>query len=189
MAITRFFSWSGTVISQQAWLAKFMHNVAHGSHYLLTHGQMADSTQVIYRGWFNIKMPSYQYRKSHCGDKTIFRPSYLHNGISYTGKTTSLYWIRALVPSHFTSELIEDSCHSWIDGLLYIGQLYGDYTIFFVVGHCYFTTGLTCEIRVWCRTRLSLLAFSLPSKGITISSVNNFIQLWGIRQVSGQMWT
>ena len=22
-------------------------------------------------GWFNIKMPSYQYRKSHCGDKTI----------------------------------------------------------------------------------------------------------------------
>ena len=47
--------------------------------------------------WFNIKMSSYQYRKSHCGDKTILRPSYLHNGISYTGKTTSLYWIRPLV--------------------------------------------------------------------------------------------
>ena len=45
--------------------------------------------------WFNIKMSSYQYRKSHCGDKTILRPSYLHNGISYTGKMTSLYWIRA----------------------------------------------------------------------------------------------
>ena len=29
-------------------------------------------------------MTSYQYRKSHCGDKTIWRPSYLHNGISYT---------------------------------------------------------------------------------------------------------
>ena len=43
-----------------------------------------------------IKMTSYQYRKSHCGDKTILRPSYLHNGISYTGKMTSLYWIRAL---------------------------------------------------------------------------------------------
>ena len=42
---------------------------------------------------FNIKIPSYQYRKSHCGDKTILRPSYLHNGISYTGKMTSLYWI------------------------------------------------------------------------------------------------
>ena len=46
--------------------------------------------------WFNIKMTSYQYRKSHCGDKTILRPSYLHNGISYTGKMPSLYWIRAL---------------------------------------------------------------------------------------------
>ena len=45
--------------------------------------------------WFNIKMTSYQYKKSHCGDKTILRPSYLHNGISYTGKTTSLYWIGA----------------------------------------------------------------------------------------------
>ena len=43
--------------------------------------------------WFNIKVSSYQYRKSHCGDKTILRPSYLHNGISYTGKMTSLYWI------------------------------------------------------------------------------------------------
>ena len=42
-------------------------------------------------------MTSYQCRKSHCGDKTILRPSYLHNGISYTGKMTSLYWIRALI--------------------------------------------------------------------------------------------
>ena len=46
--------------------------------------------------WFNIKMTSYQYRKSHCGGKTILRLSYLHNMISYTIKTTSLYWIRAL---------------------------------------------------------------------------------------------
>ena len=28
-----------------------------------------------------------------CGDKTVVWSSYLHNGISYTGKTTSLYWI------------------------------------------------------------------------------------------------
>ena len=47
-------------------------------------------------GQFNIKMLSYQYRKSHCGDKMISRLSYLHNRISYTVKT-SLYWIRALV--------------------------------------------------------------------------------------------
>ena len=42
-------------------------------------------------------MSSYQHRKSHCGDKMVVRSSYLHNGISYTGKMTSLYWIRALV--------------------------------------------------------------------------------------------
>ena len=47
--------------------------------------------------WFNIKMPFNQFRKSHCGDKTVVRTSYLHNGISYTGKMTSLYWIRAQV--------------------------------------------------------------------------------------------
>ena len=41
---------------------------------------------------FNIKMSSYHYRKSHYGDKTVVRSSYLHNEISYTGKTTSLYW-------------------------------------------------------------------------------------------------
>ena len=46
--------------------------------------------------WFNIKMLSYQYRKFHCGDKTVVRSSYLHNGISYAGKIKSLYWIRAL---------------------------------------------------------------------------------------------
>ena len=46
---------------------------------------------------FNITMAFYLYRKSHCGDKTIFRPSHLHNEISYTGKMTSLYWIRALI--------------------------------------------------------------------------------------------
>ena len=35
-------------------------------------------------GQINIKMSSYQYRKSHCGYKTILRPSHLRNGISYT---------------------------------------------------------------------------------------------------------
>ena len=45
--------------------------------------------------WFNTNMLSYQYRKSHCGDKTVVRLSYLHNAISYTGKMTSKFWIRA----------------------------------------------------------------------------------------------
>ena len=47
---------------------------------------------------FNIKMTSYQYMKSHCGDKTVVRSSYLHNGISYTGKMSSLYWIGSKIP-------------------------------------------------------------------------------------------
>ena len=63
--------------------------------------------------WFNIKMPSYQYRKSHCGDKTILWPSYLHNGIAYTGKTISLYWIRALV----TVLIIYHMWGNWNDSL------------------------------------------------------------------------
>ena len=56
---------------------------------------------------FNIKMTSYQYRKFHCGDKTVARSSYLHNGISYTGKTSCLYWIRALRCS--TTDLVRIS--------------------------------------------------------------------------------
>ena len=43
-------------------------------------------------GWFNIKMSSYQYRKSHYREKTILRPFYLHNGISYTDKMISGPW-------------------------------------------------------------------------------------------------
>ena len=34
----------------------------------------------------NIKMPSYQYKKSHCGDKMILWSSYVHNGF--------LIWVR-----------------------------------------------------------------------------------------------
>ena len=52
---------------------------------------------------FNIKISSYLYRKAHCGDKTVVRSSYLHDGIYYTGKKTSLYWIRAQ-GRHLSSE-------------------------------------------------------------------------------------
>ena len=56
------------------------------------YGCVRRSCQPLCSGpWFNIKISSYQYRKSHCGDKTVVRSSYLHNGISYTGKMASLY--------------------------------------------------------------------------------------------------
>ena len=48
---------------------------------------------------FNIKVLPYRYRKSHCGDKMVVRSSYLHNGISYTGKIASLYWFSPLIPN------------------------------------------------------------------------------------------
>ena len=65
------------------------HNVGKRNHIY--------KAQALWRSgpWFNIKTPSYQCRESHCGDKTVVRSSYLHNGISYTGKMISLYWIRA----------------------------------------------------------------------------------------------
>ena len=41
---------------------------------------------IIHPGfWFHIKMPSYQYKIFHCGDKMILRSSYLLSGIF-------LYW-------------------------------------------------------------------------------------------------
>ena len=66
-------------------------------------------------GWFNIKMTSYQYRNSHCGDKTILRSSYLHNGISHTGKMTSLYWIRALLTIWCQAIILTNVTGSWSD--------------------------------------------------------------------------
>ena len=46
--------------------------------------------------WYGMKMSYYGYRKYHCGDKTVLLSSYLHNEISYIGKTKYLYWITAL---------------------------------------------------------------------------------------------
>ena len=43
------------------------------------------------RGWLNIKMPSYEYRKSHCGDKMILQLSYLHNGVFHILARCYLY--------------------------------------------------------------------------------------------------
>ena len=58
----------------------------------------------------------YQYRESHCGDKTILRPSYLHNVISYTGKTA--FHIEPgpcglVCGMDFVSRMGEDLVHEW----------------------------------------------------------------------------
>ena len=62
------------------------------------------------RGRFNIKMSSYQYRKSHCGDKMILWSSYLHSGISYTGKMASFYIESAPRLSSEENEMNAHSC-------------------------------------------------------------------------------
>ena len=48
---------------------------------------MAFSNQLVARGWFDVKMPSYQYRNSHCGDTTILRPT-----IVLSPQWDFLYW-------------------------------------------------------------------------------------------------
>ena len=71
----------------------------------------------------NIKMLSYRYTIGNpivpqCGDKTVVRSSYLHNGSSYTGKTTSLYWIRAQGPVSISDKTSFYShacaCEHWV---------------------------------------------------------------------------
>ena len=78
------------------------HHDGHGSWFIAGQSSLvsaSEETKISGAGRrFNIKMSSYQYRKSHCGDKTVVRSSYLHNGISYSGKMASLYWISPLVP-------------------------------------------------------------------------------------------
>ena len=63
-------------------------------HWNWSHLTVASVTVEWSWSWFNIKMSSLQYRKSHCGDKTIVRSSYLHDGNSSTCKIVPLYWIR-----------------------------------------------------------------------------------------------
>ena len=69
-------------------------------------------TPILPGPWFNIKMSSYQYRKSHCGDKMVVRSSYLHNGISYTGKMASLYWFSPQMCSKYPFEIWGCKIHS-----------------------------------------------------------------------------
>ena len=67
------------------------------------------------RAWFNIKMSSYRYSKSHFGDKTVKRSSYFHSGICYTGKMTSLSnqgLVSLIIKDNlrYTTQVISFSC-------------------------------------------------------------------------------
>ena len=86
-------------------------------------------------------MSSCQYEKFQCGDKTILRPSYLLNGISYTGKMTSLYWIGAwleVVAPHIICDngfmvcavlLLALIFATYVRGVLYSSAWHGKITV------------------------------------------------------------
>ena len=75
------YKWCGISISVQSWRSQPTTRLWHKR--LTWNCEVATPDTGL---WFNIKVSSYQYRKSHCGDKTVIRSSYLHHGISYTGK-------------------------------------------------------------------------------------------------------
>ena len=48
--------------------------------------------------WFNMKMSSYQYRKSHCGDKTVFLSLYTYFCSTYHTGIYAAYHLNSLAP-------------------------------------------------------------------------------------------
>ena len=78
------------------------------------HGQGADSIQRCHRT--SIRNPIVEIRRYE-------RSSYLHNGISYTGKMTSLYWIRAQVLTNYFLGSSQYILTVWIDSILAIHYL------------------------------------------------------------------
>ena len=103
-------------------------------------------------GWFNIKMPSYQYRKSHCGDKTILRPFYLRMGF-----LIQVRW-------HIYIESGPKSCNYGICCFKYIGinpssaYNWQQSTIISVV---YIITSLTMSVGKCCKFDMYIIWFSL----------------------------
>ena len=78
---------------------------------------------------------SYQHGKSHCGDKTIVRSSYLHNGISYTSEKYNQ--INPLGPNIFHPR----HHHIWISFTKLIAKYYTWFDL---------TSGrLSCRALVW----------------------------------------
>ena len=75
-------------------------SLVHDAHFLMNLCTQIRFDDKMLPLWALIqyKITSYQYRKFHCGDKTVVRSSDLHNGISYTGKMVSLHWFSPQYP-------------------------------------------------------------------------------------------
>ena len=126
-------------------------------------------------------MTSYQYRKSHCGDKTILRLSYLRNGISYAGKMIFLYWIKAL-------NSILEIRYSLISTIgfpilvrrhVYIQS--GPRVICPIQYHLFLVYKITVAIALW------LGALSLwPAWGAAVSGIGPWAVLWQATEASNK---
>ena len=138
--------------------------------------------------WFNIKMISDQYRKSCCGNKMISRPSYLHKGISFTGKTTSLYWIRAQMSLvKITNKMSWEVMAHWgITSSIYIQYLYSFDTITYLCTPAFFcqhhSLSSPCPFPEEATFYLSYNVLGLPwhatdgtTTGVAMSWWNHFI--------------
>ena len=88
-------AFKGVNFNNQSWVMK----------YILVFSEKISMTVLVFMpvshilwdagDWFSIKIQSYQYRKTHRGDKMILQQSYLHDGVSYGGMMISWYWISA----------------------------------------------------------------------------------------------
>ena len=91
--------------------------------------------------WFNIKMSSYQYRKYHCGDKTVVRSSYLHNGISYSTKVGESTKVGGYSTNYFCS-------------------------FFFCLSQYYLMLLIVCHVHVW-QAAVTPAKYECDSKNLT----------------------
>ena len=81
-------------------------------------------------------MPSYQYRKYHCRDKTFVRSSYLHSGISYTGKMSTLNWIGTKILIFYIRILKQCGCKQNNWSILVSCKQVPDLDLFFIYKSC-----------------------------------------------------
>ena len=86
-------SWFNTYNSVYLFLADLSIDICYISTLYHYRVMTVPSVHHVIRSWpwFNIKMSSYQFRKPHCGDKTVVRSSYLHNWIPFNGKMASFF--------------------------------------------------------------------------------------------------
>ena len=84
------------------------HEPFYASRSLTLTKKMHPPRDIWYSMYHRVKVSRVPMDKSHCGDTTVVKSSYFHDGISYTGKMTSLYWIS---PQHAIVLFVAEHTH------------------------------------------------------------------------------